>query len=71
MKKPPRVRRPSLREVEKQAGRPVVSFTYAADGARVFTFGKQEAEPQAQDGEPDDAVALFKARSVPKMKVVL
>jgi hypothetical protein len=67
----PRVRRPSFREIEQQAGRPVTALTLTRDGSRTYAFGQQEAAKEAAPTEDPPRVALFKARLVPKQKVVL
>jgi hypothetical protein len=38
--RPPRApRKPSLKQIEQQAGRPVASVTIAPDGSRTYSFG--------------------------------
>jgi hypothetical protein len=71
VRKPRRVRRPSFREVERQAGRPVTALTVARDGSCTYAFGQQEAAKEAAPAEEPPSRSLFKARAVPKMKVVL
>jgi hypothetical protein len=65
------VRRPSFREIEQQAGRPVTALTVARDGSRTYALGQQEAAKETAPPEEPPRVALFKARLVPKEKVVL
>jgi hypothetical protein len=62
-----RVRRLSFREAAKQAGRPIASVTDRPDGSRTYAFG----EPDAAPVEEPPPTSLFKARAIPKMKVVL
>jgi hypothetical protein len=62
-----RRRRLSFREAVKQAGRPVAAVTDHANGSRTYAFGQSEA---ASTEEPPRK-SLFKARTNPKLKVVL
>ena len=64
---PRRRRRLSFRAAAKQAGRPVASVTEHVDGARTYAFGETEAAPT----EEPPRKSLFKARTNPKLKVVL
>ena len=68
-----RVRRPTIPQVEKEAGRPVTVLTVALDGSRSFALAEKAGERarKAEVEEPNEARALFKARLVPKQKVVL
>lgn len=50
LRKPRRPRRLSLREAERQAGRPVVSVTDRPDGSRTYAFGdKADAKGEVND----------------------
>jgi hypothetical protein len=49
----PRVRTPSFREVEKQAGRPVTALTVARDGSRTYAFDQTTAASDADVNEWD------------------
>jgi hypothetical protein len=49
----PRVRRPSFREVEKQAGRPITALTVARDGSRTYAFDQTTAASDADVNEWD------------------
>jgi len=66
-----RVRRPSPRTVEKQVGRPITSVTHHRDGSRTDGFGQPVAANEAAPAEEPPRTSLFKARTTPKMKVVL
>jgi hypothetical protein len=63
---PRRVRRLSLRAIEKQSGRRVAAITVAPDGSQTFAFGQPDTVPVEEK-----ARALFEPRIVPKQKVVL
>jgi len=68
-----RVRRQTVPQVEKEAGRLVTVLTVAPDGSRSFVLGEKtdERAKKAEVEKPNEARALFKARLVPKQKVVL
>jgi hypothetical protein len=71
-----RVRRQTVPQVEKEAGRPVTVLTEALDGSRSFALAEKagervkKAEVEEPNQEPPRA-ALFRTRTNPKMKVVL
>ena len=75
MRLPPsrRIRRQTVPQVEKEAGRLVTVLTVAPDGSRSFVLGEKtdERAKKAEVEKPNEARALFKARLVPKQKVVL
>ena len=68
-----RVRRQTVPQVEKETGRLVTVLTIALDGSRSFALAEKAGEraQKAEVEEPNEARALFKARLVPKQKVVL
>jgi hypothetical protein len=68
-----RIRRQTVPQVEKEAGRLVTVLTVAPDGSRSFVLGEKtdERAKKAEVEKPNEARALFKARLVPKQKVVL
>jgi hypothetical protein len=70
-----RIRRQTVPQVEKEAGRLVTVLTNAPDGSRSFAFAlgenTDERAKKAEVEKPNEARALFKARLVPKQKVVL
>jgi hypothetical protein len=71
-----RIRRQTVPQVEKEAGRLVTVLTIAPDGSRSFALGEKtdkrakKAEVEEPNHEPPRA-ALFRTRTNPKMKVVL
>jgi hypothetical protein len=71
VQQPRRVRRQSPRTIEKQVGRPFVSLTDHWDGSRTYAFSQPEAAKEAERVEEPPRVSLFKARLVPKQKVIL
>jgi hypothetical protein len=48
-----RVRKPSFREVERQAGRPVVAYTIAPDGSRTYAFGASASDADLNEWDRD------------------
>jgi hypothetical protein len=63
--RPPRaLKRPSIKQVEQQAGKPVSAVTYAPDGSKTYKFG---GEPGTAETEPNpfdiEAAALRKRKA--------
>jgi hypothetical protein len=66
-----RARLPSVKRIERESGKTVTSITVAPDGSRTYAFGQPEAAKEAAPAEEPPRTTLFKARLVPKQKVIL
>jgi hypothetical protein len=66
-----RARLPSVKRIERESGKTVASITVAPDGSRTYAFGQPEAAKEEAPAEEPPRTTLFKARLVPKQKVIL